>query len=151
MLKAIQIKILDPRIGDTHPLPSYQTTGSAGLDLYASIKAPQTLMPGQCELIPTGIAIHINNPNTCAVLAPRSGLGHKKGIVLGNLIGIIDSDYQGEIKISCWNRGSSPQIIQPLERIAQLMFIPIFQPILRVVEEFEETERGGGGFGSTGT
>ena len=151
MLKSIQLKVIDPRIGQDVPLPKYQTKGSAGLDLYACIEQDITLTPNQCILIPTGIAVYIENPQYCGIIAPRSGLGHKKGLVLGNLVGIIDSDYQGELKVSFWNRGTSPQSIRPLERIAQLLFLPIATPTLEIVEEMAESERGTGGFGSTGT
>ena len=151
MLQSIQVKILDPRVGDQKPLPTYQTQGSAGIDLYACIEEPLQLQPGECILVPSGIAIFIKNNQYCAIITPRSGLGHKKGIVLGNLVGIIDSDYQGEIKVSCWNRGEITQTIEPLERIAQLLFLPVLRPSLEVVSCFEESERGTGGFGSTGS
>ena len=150
MLNQVSVKILDPRIGDQHPLPSYQTSGSAGLDLYACIKENLILTPNTCILIPTGIAIFIKDPRYCAIIAPRSGLGHKKGIVLGNLVGVIDADYQGEIKVSLWNRSEKSYEISPMDRIAQLLFLPVVRPLLSVVNEFEETERGEGGFGSSG-
>lgn len=150
MLNQVSVKILDPRIGNQHPLPSYQTSGSAGLDLYACIKENLILAPNTCILIPTGIAIFIKDPRYCAIIAPRSGLGHKKGIVLGNLVGVIDADYQGEIKVSLWNRSEESYEISPMDRIAQLLFLPVVRPLLSVVNEFEETERGEGGFGSSG-
>ena len=150
MLNQVSVKILDPRIGNQHPLPSYQTSGSAGLDLYACIKENLILAPNTCILIPAGIAIFIKDPRYCAIIAPRSGLGHKKGIVLGNLVGVIDADYQGEIKVSLWNRSEESYEISPMDRIAQLLFLPVVRPLLSVVNEFEETERGEGGFGSSG-
>ena len=146
----IQLKILNPRIGEEIPLPAYATNGSAGLDLRACIEEPLTLAPGETLLIPTGIAIYIADPNLAAMILPRSGLGHKHGIVLGNLVGLIDSDYQGELKISCWNRGQEPFVIQPAERVAQLIFVPVVQSAFEVVNEFIETARGEGGFGSSG-
>ncbi|MBN9229356.1 MAG: deoxyuridine 5'-triphosphate nucleotidohydrolase [Legionella sp. 40-6] len=146
----IQLKILNPRIGEEIPLPAYATNGSAGLDLRACIEEPLTLAPGETLLIPTGIAIYIADPNLAAMILPRSGLGHKHGIVLGNLVGLIDSDYQGELKISCWNRGQEPFVIQPAERVAQLIFVPVVQAAFEVVNEFIETARGEGGFGSSG-
>lgn len=151
MLDSIKLKILDPRVGSDVSLPAYQTSGSAGVDLYACIEEPITLEPNKCTLIPSGISVFIENPRFCGIIAPRSGLGHKKGLVLGNLVGIIDSDYQGEIKVSLWNRSESPQTIKPLERIAQLLFIPVATPSFQIVESMEETERGCGGFGSTGS
>jgi dUTP pyrophosphatase len=149
-LKSIQLKVLNKKIGTDFPLPQYATTGSAGLDMRACIDAPLTVLPGQTLLIPTGIAIHIADPTLAATLLPRSGLGHKKGIVLGNLVGLIDSDYQGEIKISCWNRGSEPYTIEPGERIAQLVFLPIIQAQFQIVPSFTQTDRGEGGFGHSG-
>jgi dUTP pyrophosphatase len=146
----IQLKILDPRIGTHIPLPEYATAGSAGLDLRACIDAPLTLAPGQTELVPTGIAIHIGDPGLAAVILPRSGLGHKHGIVLGNLVGLIDSDYQGQLFVSVWNRGLTPFTIAIGERMAQLVFVPVVQAHFEVVDAFQATDRGVGGFGSTG-
>jgi dUTP pyrophosphatase len=131
-------------------LPAYATPGSAGLDLRACVDAAVTLAPGQTTLIPTGLAIHINDPGLAALILPRSGLGHKHGIVLGNLVGLIDSDYQGQLLVSCWNRGQTTFVIEPLERIAQLVLVPVVQAQFRLVEEFDATQRGEGGFGSTG-
>ena len=131
-------------------MPTYATPGSAGLDLRACLDAPLTLEPGQSQLIPTGLAIHLGDPGLAAVIIPRSGLGHKHGIVLGNLVGLIDSDYQGQLMVSCWNRGSQAFVVNPLERIAQLVVVPVVQVRLNVVESFEESARGAGGFGSTG-
>ena len=147
----LQLKILDPRVGREFPLPHYATPGSAGLDLRACIDEALTLEPGQTELIPTGIAIHLEEPGLAAVLLPRSGLGHKHGIVLGNLVGLIDSDYQGQVMVSCWNRGQTAFTIAPGERIAQMVVVPVVQVDLEVVEEFTASERGAGGFGSSGT
>jgi len=147
----LQLKILDPRVGREFPLPHYATPGSAGLDLRACIDEALTLEPGQTELIPTGIAIHLEEPGLAAVLLPRSGLGHKHGIVLGNLVGLIDSDYQGQVMVSCWNRGQAAFTIAPGERIAQMVVVPVVQVDLEVVEEFTASERGAGGFGSSGT
>ena len=144
----LDIKILDPRIKDN--LPHYATAGAAGLDLRACIDAPIELKPGATELIPSGIAIHLTDPGLAAMVLPRSGLGHKHGIVLGNLVGLIDSDYQGQIFVSLWNRGSSVFTLNPMERIAQLVVVPVLQVKLRVVEDFAASERGAGGFGSTG-
>jgi dUTP pyrophosphatase len=149
--KKIQVKILDSRIGQSFPLPEYATHGAAGLDLRVCIHEPLTLAPNQVELLPSGIAIHINDPNIAAIILPRSGLGHKQGIVLGNLIGLIDSDYQGELKISCWNRSAQPFTIQPGDRIAQLMFVPVLQVQFEQVDEFISSQRSEGGFGHTGT
>jgi len=146
----IQLKILDPRIGSDIPLPEYATSGSAGLDLRACLDAPVTLAPGQTTLVPTGIAIHIGDPSLAAVILPRSGLGHKHGIVLGNLVGLIDSDYQGQLFVSVWNRGQTPFTIEIGERMAQLVFVPVVQAHFELVDEFHETDRGTGGFGSTG-
>jgi dUTP pyrophosphatase len=146
----IQLKILDPRLGTTIPLPEYATEGSAGLDLRACIDAPLTLAPGQTELVPTGIAIHIGDPNLAAVILPRSGLGHKHGIVLGNLVGLIDSDYQGQLFVSVWNRGQAPFTLEVGERMAQLVFVPVVQAHFEVVDAFHASGRGTGGFGSTG-
>ena len=146
----IDIKILDPRIGSDFPLPHYATPGSAGMDLRACCNGPVTLAPGQTELIPTGIAIHLGDPGLAATILPRSGLGHKHGIVLGNLVGLIDSDYQGQIYVSCWNRGETTFTIQPGDRIAQLVVIPVIQASFNIVDEFVASERGEGGFGHTG-
>ncbi len=150
MKKNIQLKILDPRIGKELPLPAYATNGSAGLDLRAVLDAPLTLEPGATTLIKTGLAIYIADPNLAAVILPRSGLGHKHGIVLGNLVGLIDSDYQGELMVSCWNRGQTAFVIESGERIAQLVLVPVVQAAFEVVEAFHASERGTGGFGSTG-
>jgi dUTP pyrophosphatase len=146
----IQLKILDARVGDSIPLPQYATEGAAGLDLRACLDGPLPLAPGQTELIPTGLAIHIADPHVAAIILPRSGLGHKHGIVLGNLVGLIDADYQGPLMISCWNRGHKTYTFEPGERIAQLMIVPILRAHFEVVDEFEETTRGTGGFGSSG-
>jgi dUTP pyrophosphatase len=148
--RTLEVRILDARIGSEYPLPAYATSGSAGLDLRACIDAPLVLQPGRTELIPTGLAIHIADPQLAAVLLPRSGLGHKHGIVLGNLVGLIDSDYQGPLMVSCWNRGSEPFTVQPGERIAQLIVVPVVQVELEVVGDFTTSERGSGGFGHTG-
>jgi len=150
-MKKLQVRILDPRIGRDIELPRRATSGSAGLDLRACIDAPITLEPGRTALVPTGIAIHLGDPGLAAVLLPRSGLGHKHGIVLGNLVGLIDSDYQGELMVSTWNRGPTAFTLNPLERIAQLVIVPVVQARFEVVDEFEASERGAGGFGSTGT
>jgi dUTP pyrophosphatase len=149
-MTALQVKILDKRIGDTMPLPAYATEGSAGMDLRACIDEAITLEPGQTELIPTGLAIHIADPNLCAMILPRSSLGHKHGIVLVNLVGLIDSDYQGQLFVSCWNRGNTAFTLEPSERLAQLVLVPVVQAQLEVVDEFDQTDRGEGGFGSTG-
>lgn len=150
-MRSIELKILDPRVGDSIPLPHYATDGSAGLDMRACIDEPITVAPGETVLVPTGIAIHVADASLAAVLLPRSGLGHKHGIVLGNLTGLIDSDYQGQVFISCWNRGSKSYEVQPAERIAQMVFVPVEQVELKVVKEFDESERGAGGFGHSGT
>lgn len=150
-MRNIELKILDSRIGDSIPLPTYTTSGSAGLDMRACIDEVLSVAPGETHLVPTGLAIHIEDPGLAAVLLPRSGLGHKHGLVLGNLTGLIDSDYQGQVFISCWNRGSKTYDIQPGERIAQMVFVPVEQVALKVVEEFGDSERGEGGFGHTGT
>lgn len=150
-MRSIELKILDPRVGDSIPLPHYATDGSAGLDMRACIDTAQTVEPGETVLIPTGLAIHIGNPALAAVLLPRSGLGHKHGLVLGNLTGLIDSDYQGQVYISCWNRGSNAYEIQPGERIAQMVFVPVAQVEFEVVDEFDDSARGSGGFGHSGT
>ena len=150
MTKTIDLKIIDPRIGNDVEIPEYQTSGSAGIDLQACIDEIITIKPGETQLIPSGIAVHINDPGLAAVLLPRSGLGHKKGLVLGNLVGLIDSDYQGEVFISCWNRGNSEIDIDPGMRLAQMVFIPVEQVNFNIVDNFEESERGAGGFGHTG-
>jgi len=144
----IDLKLLDRRMAEH--LPAYATAGSAGLDLRACIDAPITLEPGQAALIPTGLSIHIGDPGLAAMLLPRSGLGHKHGIVLGNLVGLIDSDYQGPLMVSCWNRGAAVYAVQPMERIAQMVIVPVVQAQFRVVDSFEASSRGEGGFGSTG-
>ena len=148
--RALQVRILDARLGGEYPLPAYATGGSAGLDLRALIEAPLLLEPGRAELIPTGMAIHLADPGLAAVILPRSGLGHKHGLVLGNLVGLIDSDYQGPLMVSCWNRGSRAYTVQPGERIAQLVVVPVVQVQLDVVTAFDSSERGAGGFGHTG-
>jgi dUTP pyrophosphatase len=150
MIPSIQIKILDPRVGDSIELPQYATSGSAGLDLRVCIDEPLQIRPQETVLLPTGLAIYIEDPMLAAVILPRSGLGHKHGIVLGNLVGLIDSDYQGELKISCWNRNSDGFTIQPGDRIAQLVFLPVVRAGFQVVENFPQTSRGEGGFGSSG-
>lgn len=147
-MRTIDVRILDARLRDQ--LPAYATAGSAGLDLRACIEAPVELTPGRTELIPSGLAIHLDDPGLAAVVLPRSGLGHKHGIVLGNLVGLIDSDYQGQIFVSVWNRGSSSFTLKPMERIAQLVVVPVVQVGFNVVEQFAESARGAGGFGSTG-
>ena len=149
-MEKLQVKILNPKINQEIDLPGYSTTGSAGLDLRACLNEALTLKPGATELIPTGLAIYIEDPSYAAVILPRSGLGHKHGIVLGNLVGLIDSDYQGELTISAWNRGDSSFVIEPGERIAQLVIIPVQQVEFRLVEEFSSTDRGTDGFGSSG-
>lgn len=150
-MRSIELKVLDPRVGDTIPLPHYATDGSAGLDMRACIDEALTVEPGETTLVPTGLAIHIGNPALAAVLLPRSGLGHKHGLVLGNLTGLIDSDYQGQVFISCWNRGDKSYEIQPGERIAQMVFVPVAQVEFELVEEFDDSARGSGGFGHSGT
>ena len=147
----IQLKVLDKRIGDSIALPTYATPGSAGIDLRVCIDKPLQIAPQETVLLPTGLAIYIADPNLAAVILPRSGLGHKHGIVLGNLVGLIDSDYQGELKVSCWNRGTDHFTVEPGDRIAQLVFVPVIQPSFNVVESFVHTHRGEGGFGSSGT
>ena len=149
-MQSIRLKVLDPRIGSEFPLPRYETEGAAGLDLRACIDAPVTIAPGETVLVSSGIAIHIADPGLAAAVLPRSGLGHRHGIVLGNLVGIIDSDYQGPVSISVWNRGDRPYRIEPGDRIAQLVFLSIAHAKFEVVEAFAETERGEGGFGHTG-
>lgn len=149
-MKKLQLKILDPRIGTEIPLPEYATSGSAGMDLRACIEGSLTLKPGDTELIPTGIAIHISDPGYAATILPRSGLGHKHGIVLGNLVGLIDSDYQGQLFVSCWNRGKTTFTIDAGDRIAQLVVLPVAQVEFETVEEFSDSDRGEGGFGHSG-
>lgn len=146
----LQVKVLDDRLGDSIPLPEYATTGSAGLDLRACLKEPVTLAPGETVLIPTGLAVYIQDPSLAAMILPRSGLGHKHGIVLGNLVGLIDSDYQGELMVSCWNRGSASFTLEVGERLAQLVLVPVVQASFERVSEFDESERGEGGFGHSG-
>lgn len=149
-MERVAVRILDERLGDSIELPRYATGGSAGLDLRACLDAPLTLAPGQTELIPTGLAIHLDDPNYAAVILPRSGLGHKHGIVLGNLVGLIDSDYQGELMVSCWNRGAADFTVEVGARIAQLVVVPVRQVEFRVVAEFPPSRRGAGGFGHSG-
>ena len=149
--RPLKIRILDRRIGAEFPLPAYATSGSAGLDLRACLDAPLLLEPGKAELIPTGMAIHLEDPGLAAVILPRSGLGHKHGVVLGNLVGLIDSDYQGQLMVSCWNRSREPFTIRPGERMAQLVVVPVVQVALEVVESFEDSARGAGGFGHSGS
>ena len=150
-MKHIQLKILDSKIGQQIPLPEHATDGSAGVDLRACLDEGLLIKPGETHLIGTGIAIHIADPGFAAMLLPRSGLGHKHGIVLGNLVGLIDSDYQGELKVSCWNRGDTEFTVKPGERICQMIIVPVVQASYEIVEEFDESERGAGGFGHTGT
>ncbi len=150
-MRSIQVKIIDERLGNEWPMPDYATEGSAGMDLRACVDAPMSLAPGEVVLIPSGMAIYLEDPSLAAVLLPRSGLGHKQGLVLGNLVGLIDSDYQGEVKISCWNRGDQVITIEPGQRIAQLVVVPVVQVALERVDEFKPTERGAGGIGHTGT
>ncbi|MEO8161053.1 MAG: dUTP diphosphatase [Arenimonas sp.] len=150
MNREIELKVLDPRLGMEFPLPDYATALSAGMDLRALCEAPLTLAPGEALLVPTGLAIHIGDPGLCAVILPRSGLGHKQGLVLGNLVGLIDSDYQGPLMVSLWNRGQNPQQVQPGDRIAQLVLMPVLRASFKIVEKFEESARGAGGFGHTG-
>ncbi|MGI9273227.1 MAG: dUTP diphosphatase [Endozoicomonas sp.] len=149
-MRTLKTRILDPRLGTEFPLPAHATDGSAGIDLRACVEKPLALEPGQTELLPTGMAIHIEDPSLAAMILPRSGLGHKHGIVLGNLVGLIDSDYQGQLMVSCWNRGHTTFTVNPGERIAQLILVPVVQAELDIVESFEESERGAGGFGHTG-
>lgn len=151
MKQALQVKILNEKIGKQIPFPEYATNGSAGVDLRACLDNSIELKPGQTELIPTGLAIYLEDPGLAATILPRSGLGHKHGIVLGNLVGLIDSDYQGELMVSCWNRGDTSFVIEPGERIAQLVVLPVVQVEFQLVEDFQESDRGIGGFGSTGT
>ena len=150
-MRSIELKVLDPRIGDSIPLPHYATDGSAGLDMRACIDEPLNVAPGDTVLVPTGLAIHIGDASLAAVLLPRSGLGHKHGLVLGNLTGLIDSDYQGQVYISCWNRGARNYEVQPGERIAQMVFVAVEQVRFSVVDEFDDSDRGAGGFGHSGT
>jgi deoxyuridine 5'-triphosphate nucleotidohydrolase len=149
--RPMKVRLLDPRLGKEFPLPAYATDGSAGLDLRACLDAPLELAPGRAELLPTGLSIWIEDPGLAAVILPRSGLGHKHGIVLGNLVGLIDSDYQGPLMVSCWNRGSAAYAVQPGERIAQLVVVPVVQVAFEIVDDFTATARGAGGFGSSGT
>ena len=149
-MRKLQVRILDPRVGRDIALPERATAGSAGLDLRACLDAPLLLEPGQTHLVPTGIAIHLDDPGLAAVLLPRSGLGHRHGIVLGNLVGLIDSDYQGQVMVSVWNRGDHPFTIEPGDRIAQMIVVPVVQVEFEVVADFEATQRGAGGFGSSG-
>lgn len=151
MKHSIKLKVLDPRVGKDFPLPTYASTGSAGLDLRAMLDKPLVIKPGETILIPTGISIYIEDPNLCATILPRSGLGHKHGIVLGNLVGLIDSDYQGPLMVSMWNRGSEEFTINVGDRIAQLVFLPVVQADFEVVDDFAKSERGEGGFGHSGT
>ncbi len=150
-MKKIDLKILDPRIGNEFPLPTYATEGSAGIDLRACLDDKLVILPGETHLIPTGLSIYIADPNLAATILPRSGLGHKHGMVLGNLVGLIDSDYQGPLMVSMWNRGAKEFTIEPGDRIAQLVFVPVVQAEFNIVSDFEETERGEGGFGHSGT
>jgi dUTP pyrophosphatase len=149
--RSIQLKILDPRVGADIPLPEHATEGSAGVDLRACLDAPLEIAPGQTELIPTGMAVYIEDPGLAAMILPRSGLGHKQGIVLGNLVGLIDSDYQGQLFVSCWNRSSESFTLEPGLRLAQMVIVPVVQADFEVVEEFDDSERGAGGFGHTGS
>jgi dUTP pyrophosphatase len=149
--RTLRVRILDSRLGSEFPLPHYATEGSAGLDLRALVQAPLRIVPGQAELIPTGLSIHLADPGLAAMILPRSGLGHKHGLVLGNLVGLIDSDYQGPLMVSCWNRGSAPYEIAVGERIAQLIVVPVVQVRLEVVEDFSASARGAGGFGHSGS
>ncbi len=149
-MKPVQIKILDPRLGTEFPLPDYATAGSAGMDLRACLEETLTVLPGETHLIPTGFAMHMGDTGMAAVILPRSGLGHKHGIVLGNLVGLIDSDYQGQVFVSCWNRSTSPFTVEPGARIAQLVFVPVVLADWEIVTEFDASDRSGGGFGHTG-
>ena len=149
-MQKIELKILDPRLGGEFPLPHYATDGSAGMDLRACLESSLEIQPGQTELIPTGLAIHVADPSVAAIILPRSGLGHKHGIVLGNLVGLIDSDYQGQVFVSCWNRGQKPFMIEVGERIAQMVFVPVIQAEFDIVEDFDTSRRGAGGFGHSG-
>jgi dUTP pyrophosphatase len=149
-VRRVALKVLDPRLGSEFPLPRYETDGAAGMDLRACVDAPTVLEPGETRLIPTGLAIHLEDPSLAAVVLPRSGLGHRHGIVLGNLVGLIDSDYQGQVYVSCWNRGGEAFTVEPGERIAQLVFVPVARVAFDVVESFVPSDRGSGGFGSSG-
>ena len=149
-MQKIQLKILDPRLGNEFPLPHYATAGAAGMDMRACVDTPRVIAPGETHLIPTGLAIHIEQAGLAAMLLPRSGLGHKHGIVLGNLVGLIDSDYQGQVFVSCWNRGDTPFTVEPGERIAQMVIVPVVHADFEIVEEFVGSDRGAGGFGHTG-
>ena len=149
-MKPVQIKVLDQRLGAEFPLPDYATAGSAGMDLRACLDEPLTIAPGKTELIPTGFAMHMQDSGMAAVILPRSGLGHKHGIVLGNLVGLIDSDYQGQVFVSCWNRSETGFVVEPGARIAQMVFLPVIQVQWERVDEFDDSDRGGGGFGHTG-
>lgn len=151
MKTPIELKILDSRIGSEFPLPAYATLGSAGMDLRAMIDTTMTIAPGETQLIPTGISIHVADPGLAAVILPRSGLGHKHGIVLGNLVGLIDSDYQGPLMVSCWNRSDTPFTLEIGDRLAQLVFVPVVQAQFKLVDEFDSSDRGEGGFGHSGT
>ncbi|MCG9738758.1 dUTP diphosphatase [Shewanella insulae] len=151
MKTPIELKILDSRIGSQFPLPAYATPGSAGMDLRAMIETTMVIQPGETQLIPTGIAVHVADPSLAAVILPRSGLGHKHGIVLGNLVGLIDSDYQGPLMVSCWNRSSEPFTLEIGDRLAQLVFVPVVQAEFKLVDEFDTSDRGEGGFGHSGT
>jgi len=149
-MQKIQLKILDPRLGNEFPLPHYATAGAAGMDMRACVDAPVAIAPGETHLIPTGLAIHIEEQGLAAMLLPRSGLGHKHGIVLGNLVGLIDSDYQGQVFVSCWNRGDTPFTVEPGERIAQMVIVPVVHADFEIVDDFVDSDRGAGGFGHTG-
>lgn len=149
-MHTVEVKILDPRVGNEIPMPDYATAGSAGMDLRACLPEPLTINPGETHLIPTGLAVHIADPGLAAMLLPRSGLGHKHGIVLGNLVGLIDSDYQGQLFVSTWNRGATPFVVEVGERIAQMIIVPVVQAHFEVVEEFHDSVRGSGGFGHSG-
>jgi dUTP pyrophosphatase len=149
-MQKVQLKILDPRLGNEFPLPNYMTAGAAGMDLRACLEAPLEIRPGETHLIPTGLAIHIGDDSIAAVLLPRSGLGHKHGIVLGNLVGLIDSDYQGQVFVSCWNRGRESFLVAVGERIAQMVFVPVVKASFEIVDEFASSDRGAGGFGHSG-
>jgi dUTP pyrophosphatase len=150
-MRSIELQVLDPRLGSEYPLPDYATAGAAGIDLRAMIEAPLELLPGACELLPTGFALHIADPTVCAMILPRSGLGHRHGLVLGNLVGLIDADYQGPLMVSLWNRGDAAYTIAPGDRIAQLVLLPVVRATFRTVDAFEQSARGSGGFGHTGT
>ena len=149
-MQKIQLKILDPRLGNEFPLPHYATAGAAGMDMRACVDTPRVIAPGETHLIPTGLAIHIEQAGLAAMLLPRSGLGHKHGIVLGNLVGLIDSDYQGQVFVSCWNRGDTPFTVEPGERVAQMVIVPVVHADFEIVDDFVGSDRGAGGFGHTG-